>query len=246
MPFLLFSFLNLGVHRLTSYRVVVPLTISSSFALLLVSSQSRKQPRDPKHCLHSSTELTVHFSMTQAQEEHITIKTVEENKEEYAVVDEDMRKSKCDHGGPSSSNGEGVQSPPTDDHTAADQSVLKKNTERCDKDNNQKEKGHHVYANVLVKESRAVMFCKKTASPDAGQGVTFTAEECSTVGEDPVEDLNHSILEKRKEINSNEAMSGQDPKSGTECNDHFYAVVDKSKKKQMAPKVGTFKPLSSY
>ena len=245
MPFLLFSFLNLGIHRLTSYRVVVPLTISSSFALLLVSSQSGKQPRDPKHCPHSSTELLVHFSMTQAQEERITIKTVKENDEEYAVVDEDMRKSKCDQGGPSSSDGEGVQSPPNDDHTAADQSALKKNTERCDTDNDQKEKGHHVYANVLVKESRAVMFCKTTASPDASPDVTF-AEECSTVGEDPVEDLNHSILEKRKEINSNEAMSGQDLNSGTECNDHFYAVVDKSKKKQMAPKVGTFKPLSSY
>ena len=33
-------------------------------------------------------------------------------------------------------------------------------------------------------------------------------------------------------------MSGQYPNRGTECNDHFYAVVDKSKKKQMAPEVG--------
>ena len=185
--------------------------------------------------------------MLQAQEENIAIKTVGENDEEnaYEVVDESKRKSKCDQEGPSSSEGEGVQSPPNDDHTAANQSALKKNTERCDKDNDQKEKGHHVYANVLVKESRAVMFCKTTASPDVSPDVTFT-EECSTVGEDPVEDLNHSFLEKRKEMNSNEAMSGQYPNSGTECNDHFYAVVDKSKKKQMAPKVGTFKPLSSY
>ena len=243
MPFLLFSFLNLGVHRLTSYRVVVPLTISSSFALLLVSSQSGKQPRDPKHSLHSSTKLTVHFSMTQAQEERITIKTVKENNEEYAVVDEVMRESKCDQGGPSSSDG-GVQSPPNDDHTSADQLALKKNTERCDKDNDQKDKGHHVYANVLVKESKAVMFRKNTASRDASLDVTCT-EGNSTVGGDPVEHLNRSSLEKGKEINSNETASEQDTNNGTECNDHFYAVVDKSKKKRMAPKVGTFKPLSS-
>ena len=230
MPFLLFSFLNLGVNRLTSYRVVVPLTISSSFALLLVSSQSGKQPRDPKHSLHSSTEITVHFSMTQAQEERITIKTVKENNEEYAVVDEVMRKSKCDQGGPSSSDG-GVQSPPNDDHTSADQLALKKNTERCDKDNDQKDKGHHVYANVLVKESEA-MFGKASVSRDEGLGVTCT--------ENPVEDLNPLSLEQGKEMNSNEATSEQDPSSKTECNDHFYAVVDKSKKKRMAPEVGTF------
>ena len=41
-------------------------------------------------------------------------------------------------------------------------------------------------------------------------------------------------------MNSNEATSEQDPSSKTECNDHFYAVVDKSKKKRMAPEVGTF------
>ena len=170
---------------------------------------------------------------------------IQKNNEEYAyaVVDESKPKSKCDQEGPSSSEG-GVQSPPNDDHTAADQLALKKNTERCDKDNDQKDKGHHVYANVLVKESKAVMFRKNTASRDASLDVTCT-EGNSAVGGDPVEHLNRSSLKQGKEINSNEAASEQDPNSGTECNDHFYAVVDKSKKKQMAPKVGTFKPLSS-
>ena len=183
--------------------------------------------------------------MSQAQEERITINTVRENNEEYAsaIVDESKRKSKCDQEGPSSSEG-GVQSPPKGDHTAADQLALKKNTERCDKGNDQKDKGHHVYANVLVKESKAVMFRKNTASRDASLDVTCT-EGNSTVGGDPVEHLNRSSLKQGKEINSNEAASEQDTNSGTECNDHFYAVVDKSKKKQMAPKVGTFKPLSS-
>ena len=81
--------------------------------------------------------------------------------------------------------------------------------------NDQEEKRHHVYANV----------------------------DSSTVAGDPVEHFNHSFLEQGKEINSIETTSEQDPNSGTERNDHFYAVVDKSKKKRMAPKVSNFKPL---
>ena len=181
--------------------------------------------------------------MSQAQEENITIKTGGENDEEntYAIVDESKRKSKCDQEGPSSSVGEGVQSLPNDDHTAAHQSVLKQNTERCDKGEDQEEKRGHVYANVLVKESKAaMMFCKTTASRDESLQVTCT-EDGSTVGKDPLENLNPSSLEQGREMNSNEATSEQDPLySRIESNDHFYAVVDKSKKKRMAPKVGTF------
>ena len=89
--------------------------------------------------------------MSQAQEENITIKTGGENDEEntYAIVDESKRKSKCDQEGPSSSEGEGVQSFPNDDHTTAHQSALKQNTERCDKGDDQEEKRDHVYAEVL-------------------------------------------------------------------------------------------------
>lgn len=201
---------------------------------------SRKQSSDQTHYLHSSSKLTVHFSMSQAQEEVITIKTLGEDNEEhaYAVVDESKRKSKCDQEGPSSSEVGEVRPPSKDEHITADQSVLKENTERCGKDNDREEKGHHVYANVLVKESEA-MFGKASVSRDEGLGVTCT-EESSTVGENPVEDLNPLSLEQGKEMNSNEATSEQDPKSKTECNDHFYAVVDKSKKKRMAPEVGTF------
>ena len=178
--------------------------------------------------------------MSQAQEEVITIKTLGEDNEEhaYAVVDESKRKSKCDQEGPSSSEVGEVRPPSKDEHITADQSVLKENTERCGKDNDREEKGHHVYANVLVKESEA-MFGKASVSRDEGLGVTCT-EESSTVGENPVEDLNPLSLEQGKEMNSNEATSEQDPSSKTECNDHFYAVVDKSKKKRMAPEVGTF------
>ena len=178
--------------------------------------------------------------MSQAQEEVITIKTRGEDNEEhaYAVVDESKRKSKCDQEGPSSSEVGEVRPPSKDEHITADQSVLKENTERCGKDNDREEKGHHVYANVLVKESEA-MFGKASVSRDEGLGVTCT-EESSTVGENPVEDLNPLSLEQGKEMNSNEATSEQDPNSKTECNDHFYAVVDKSKKKRMAPEVGTF------
>ena len=178
--------------------------------------------------------------MSQAQEEVITIKTRGEDNEEhaYAVVDESKRKSKCDQEGPSSSEVGEVRPPSKDEHITADQSVLKSNTERCGKDNDRKEKGHHVYANVLVKESEA-MFGKASVSRDEGLGVTCT-EESSTVGENPVEDFNPLSLEQGKEMNSSEATSEQDPNSKTECNDHFYAVVDKSKKKRMAPEVGTF------
>ena len=177
--------------------------------------------------------------MSQAQEEVITINTLREDNEEhaYAVVDESKRKSKC-YQGPSSSEVVEVPPPSKDEHITADQSVLKENTERCGKDNDREETGHHVYANVLVKESEA-MFGKASVSRDEGLGVTCT-EESSTVGENPVEDLNPLSLEQGKEMNSNEATSEQDPNSKTECNDHFYAVVDKSKKKRMAPEVGTF------
>ena len=178
--------------------------------------------------------------MSQAQEEVITIKTLGEDNEEhaYAVVDESKRKSKCDQEGPSSSEVGEVRPPSKDEHITADQSVLKENTERCGKDNDREEKGHHVYANVFVKESEA-MFGKASVSRDESLDVTC-AEESSTVGENPVEDLNPSSLEQGKEMNSNEATGEQDPNSKTECNDHFYAVVDKSKKKRMAPEVGTF------
>ena len=179
--------------------------------------------------------------MSQAQEENITIKTVGENDEEnaYAVVDESKRKSKCDQEGPSSSEGEGVQSPPNDDHTAAHQSALKQNTERCDKGDDQEEKRDHVYANVLVKEeSKAATFCKTTASRYQSLQVTCT-EDGSTKGKDPVENLNLSSLEQGREMNSNDATSKQDPLySRIESNDHFYEVIHKSK--EMAPKVGTF------
>ena len=183
--------------------------------------------------------------MSQAQEENITIKTVGENNEEdaYAVVGESKRKSKCDQEGPSSSEG-GVQSSPNDDHTAAHQSALKQNTERCDKGDDQEEKRDHVYASVLVKESKAAMFCKTTASRDESLQVSCT-EDGSTEGKDPVDNLNPSSLEQGREMNSNEATSEQDPLySRIESNDHFYEVVDKSKKKRMAPKVGTFNYLN--
>ena len=178
--------------------------------------------------------------MSQAQEGVITINTVSEDNEEhpYAVVDESKRESKCDQEGPSSSEVGDVRPPSKKKYIAADQSVLNENKERCDKDNDREEKGHHVYANVLVKESRA-MFGKASVSRDESLDVTCT-EENSTVYENPVEDLNPSSLEQGKEMNSNEATSEQDPNSKTECNDHFYAVVDKSKKKRMAPEVGTF------
>ena len=176
--------------------------------------------------------------MSQAQKELITIKTVGENNEEYtyAVVDESKRKSKCDpQEGPSSSVGA-----PNDDHTAAHQSALKQNTERCDKGDDQGEKRDHVYVNVLVKESKATMFCKTTASRDESLQVTCT-EDGLTVGRDPAENLNPSSLEQGREVSSNEATSEQYPLYiRTESKDHFYAVVDKSKKKRMTPKVGTF------
>ena len=177
--------------------------------------------------------------MSQAQEENITNKTVEENNEEnaYAVVDESKRNSKSDQEGPSSSEG-GVQSLPNDDHTAAHQLSLKQNTERCDKGDDQEEKRDHVYANVLLKESKADTFCKTTASRYESLQVTCT-EDGSTEGKDPVENLNPSSLEQGREMNSNEATSEQDPLySRIESNDHFYEVIDKSK--EMAPKVGTF------
>ena len=180
--------------------------------------------------------------MSQAQEENITIKTVGENDEEnaYAVVDESKRKSNCDQEGPSSSEGEGVESLPNDDHIAAHQSALKQNTERCDKGDDQEEKRVHVYANVHVKESKAAMFCKTTASRDESLQVTCT-EDGSNEGKDPGENMNPSSLEQGREMNSNEATSEQDPLySSIESNDHFYEVVDKSKGKRMAPKVGTF------
>ena len=179
--------------------------------------------------------------MSQAQEENITIKTVGENNEEnaYAVVDESKRKSKCDQEGPSSSTGEGVQSAPNDDHTAAHQSALKQNTERCDKGDDQEEKRDHIYAEVFVKESKAAVSGKTTASRESLH-VTCT-EDGSNVDKDPVENLNPSSLEQGREMNSNEVTSEQDPLcSRIESNDHFYEVVDKSKKKRMAPKVGTF------
>ena len=178
--------------------------------------------------------------MSRAQEENIAIKTVGENDEDnaYAIVDESKRKSKCDQEGPSSSEG-GVQSPPNDDHTAAHQSALKQNTERCDKGDDQEEKRDHVYAEVFVKESKAAAG-KTTASRDESLQVTCT-EDGSNVGKDPVENLNPSSLEQGREMNSNEVTSEQDPLcSRIESNDHFYEVVDKSKKKRMAPKVGTF------
>ena len=178
--------------------------------------------------------------MSQAQEEVITIKTLgEDNKEHaYAVIDESKRKSKCDQKGPSSSKVGEVRPPSKDEHIAADQSVLKENTERCDKEDDREEKGHHVYASVLVKESKA-MFGKASVSWDESLDVTC-AEESPTMGENPVEDLNPSSLEQGKKMSSNEATSEQDSNSKTEYNDHFYSVVDKSKKKRMAPEVGTF------
>ena len=178
--------------------------------------------------------------MSRAQEENIAIKTVGENDEDnaYEVVDESKRKSKCDQEGPSSSEGEGVQSLPNDDHTAADQSALKQNTERCDKGDDQEEKRDHVYANVLLKESKAATFCKTTASRYESLQVTCT-EDGSTERKDPLENLNPSSLEQGLEMNSNEATSEQDPLySRIESNDHFYEVIDKSK--EMATKVGTF------
>ena len=170
--------------------------------------------------------------MSQTREERLTIKTVTENNEEYAyaVVDENKRKSKCDQGGPSSSKVGEVQPPSKDEHIAADQSALKESTEMCDKSNDQEEKGRHVYANVLVKENKA-MFCKTTVSRNDSLDVACT------------EHLNCSSLEQGKEIKSKKATSEQDPNSATDCNDHFYAAVDKSKKKRMAPKVSTSKPL---
>ena len=181
--------------------------------------------------------------MSQAREERFTIKTVTENNEEYtyAVVDENKRKSKLDQGGPSSSEVGEVQPSSKDEHIAVDQSALKEITEMCDKSNDQGEKGRHVYANVLVKENEA-MFCKTAVSWDDGLDVAC-AKGSSTMGKDPVEHLNRSSLEQGKEIYSKKATSEQDPNSATDCNDHFYAAVDKSKKKRMAPKVSTSKPL---
>ena len=133
-----------------------------------------------------------------------------------------------------------MQSLPNDDHTAAHQSALKQNTERCDKGDDQEEKRDHVYAEVFVKESKAAVSGKTTASRDASLQVTCT-EDGSNVGKDPVENLNPSSLEQGREMNSNEVTSEQDPLySRIESNDHFYEVVDKSKEKRMAPKVGTF------
>ena len=183
--------------------------------------------------------------MSRAQEENIAIKTVGENDEDnaYAIVDESKRKSKCDQEGPSSSEGEGVQSPPNDDHIAARQSALKQNTERCDKGDDQEEKRDHIYAEVLVKESKAAVSGKTTASRESLH-VTCT-EDGSNVDKDPVENLNPSSLEQGREMNSNEVTSEQDPLySRIESNDHFYEVVDKSKEKRMAPKVGTFNYLN--
>ena len=181
--------------------------------------------------------------MSQGREELITIKTVRgDNKEcAYAVVDENKRKFKYDQEGPSNSKVVEVQPFSKDEHIAADQSALKENMERFNENNDQEEKGRHVYANVLVKGSKA-MFCKITVSQDDSLDVTCT-EDSSTVAGDPVERLNHSSLEQGKEINCIEATSEQDPNSGTERSDHFYEVVDKSKKKRMAPKVSNFKPL---
>ena len=184
--------------------------------------------------------------MLQAQEENIAIKTVGENDEEnaYEVVDESKRKSKCDQEGPSSSVGEGVQSLPNDDHTAAHQLSLKQNTERCDKGDDQEEKRDHIYAEVLVKESKAAVSGKTTASRDESLQVSCT-EDGSTEGKDPVDNLSPSSLEQGREMNSNEVTSEQDPLySRIESNDHFYEVVDKSKEKRMAPKVGTFNYLN--
>ena len=184
--------------------------------------------------------------MSQAHEENITIQTVGENNEEnaYEVVDESKRKSKYDQEGPSSSEGGGMQSLPNDDHTAAHQLSLKQNTERCDKDNDQEEKRDHVYAEVFFKESKAAVSGKTTASRDESLQVTCT-EDGSNVGKDPVDNLNPSSLEQGREMNSNEVTSEQDPLySRIESNDHFYEVVDKSKEKRMAPKVGTFNYLN--
>ncbi|XP_073253856.1 uncharacterized protein [Porites lutea] len=174
--------------------------------------------------------------MSQAREERLTIKTVTKNNEEdaYAVVDENKRKSKCDQGGPSSSEVREVQPSSEDEHLAADQSAVKESTEMCDKSNDQEEKGRHVYANVLVKENKE-MFFKTAVSRDDGLDVAYT-KGSSAMGKDPVEHLNRSSLEQGKEINSKKATSEQDPYSATDCNDHFYAAVDKSKKKRMAPK----------
>ena len=183
--------------------------------------------------------------MSRAQEENIAIKTVGENDEDnaYAIVDESKRKSKCDQEGPSSSEGEGVQSPPNDDHITARQLALKQNTERCDKGDDQEEKRDHIYAEVFVKESKAAVSGKTTASRESLH-VTCT-EDGSNVGKDPVENLNPSSLEQGREMNSNEVTSEQDPLySRIESNDHFYEVVDKSKGKRMAPKVGTFNYLN--
>ena len=138
---------------------------------------SRKQSSDQTHCLHSSTKLTVHLSTSHGQDEVITINTLREDNEEhaYADVDESKRKSKCEQEGPTSSEVGEVRPPSKDEHIAADQSVLKENTERCDKDNDREEKGNHVYANVLVKESKA-MFCKASVSRDESLDVTCARE----------------------------------------------------------------------
>ena len=132
-----------------------------------------------------------------------------------------------------------MQSFPNDDHTAAHQSALKQNTERCDKGDDQEEKREHVYAEVLPAVSG-----KATASRDESLQVTCT-EDGSNVDKDPVENLNPSSLEQGREMNSNEVTSEQDPLySRIESNDHFYEVVDKLKEKRMAPKVGSFKYLN--
>ena len=132
-----------------------------------------------------------------------------------------------------------MQSFPNDDHTAAHQSALKQNTERCDKGDDQEEKREHVYVEVL-----AAVSGKTTASRDESLQVTCT-EDGSYVGKDPVENLNPSSLEQGLEMNSSEVTCEQDPLySRIESNDHFYEVVDKSKEKRMAPKVGTFNYLN--
>ena len=181
--------------------------------------------------------------MSQAREERLTIKTVTENNEEYAyaVVDENKRKSKYDQGGPSSSEVGEVQPASKDEHIPADQSALKESTEKSNTSNDREEKGRHVYANVLVKENKA-MFYKTAVSRDDGRDFAYT-KGSSAMGKDPVEHLNRPSLEQGKEINSKKATSEQDPNSATDCNDHFYAAVDKSKKKRMAPKVSSSKPL---
>ena len=81
-----------------------------------------------------------------------------------------------------------MQSLPNDDHTAAHQSALKQNTERCDRGDDQEEKRDHIYAEVFVKESKAAVSGKTTASRESLH-LTCT-EDGSNVDKDPVENLN--------------------------------------------------------